>query len=290
MNFISGSIMKPKTLWKTALLALTGVLSCGVATMYAQSPAAGHPARLLIVSVTKGYRHESIPTAEKTLEELGRASGTYTVDYVRTDADMAQKMTVESLKNYDGVIFASTTGILPLPDKDGFLAWIKSGKAFIGVHAATDTFHSPDGSVDPYIDMIGGEFKQHGAQVKVECFNEDPQSPATKHIGKSFIVFDEIYQFKNFSRERVHTLLGMDKHPNDGQPGYYAVAWCKKYGDGKVFYTSLGHREDVWANPVYQQHVLGGIKWALGLEPGDATPQKPENWLPPAAAAPKSNP
>src|SRR5262249_21298356 len=94
--------------------------------------------RLLVVTVTKGFRHDSIPLAEKTLGELGEKSGSFTVDYVRNDQEMSEKMTPAALKNYDGVVFASTTGDLPLPDKAAFLEWIKSGKAFIGIHAATD--------------------------------------------------------------------------------------------------------------------------------------------------------
>jgi type 1 glutamine amidotransferase len=112
-------------------------------------------------------------------------------------------------------------------------------------------------------------------------------------------VFDEIYQFKNFDRTKVHGLLTLDKHPNDKTPGDYPISWCKQYGkklappppngatllmekdwyqkSGRVFYTSLGHREDVWdpswpdrKNPkevaeAYQAHIMGGIKWALGL-------------------------
>jgi uncharacterized protein len=239
----------------------------------AKARAEGAPKRLLVVTVTKGFRHSSIPLAEKVLAELGQKSGAYTVDYVRNDQDMAEKMTLAALQNYDGVVFESTTGILPLPDKAAFLEWIKSGKAFIGMHAATDTFHGKEGEIDPYIDMIGGEFKKHEAQVKVECLNQDPNHPATRQIGKSYVVFDEIYQMKNFFRDRVHGLLTLDKHPNSGEPGDYPIAWCKKYGKGNVFYTSLGHREDVWESPIYQKHILGGIQWALGLEPGDATPQ-----------------
>src|ERR1051325_7903840 len=68
------------------------------------------PKKLLVVTVTKGFRHSSIPTAEKILAEIGERSGVYTVDYVRTDEDMAQKMTLAALKNYDGVVFANTTG------------------------------------------------------------------------------------------------------------------------------------------------------------------------------------
>jgi type 1 glutamine amidotransferase len=256
--------------------ALAGWLAALIfaVTAFAPGPtlAASKPKRLLVVTVTKGFRHTSIPLAEKVLAQVGEKSGAYTVDYVRNDQDMAEKMTPEKLRNYDGVVFESTTGNLPLPDKAGFLNWIKSGGAFIGMHAATDTFHDTNG-IDPYIEMLGGEFKHHDAQVEVECLNQDPKHPATHMIGKSFGVKDEIYQMKNFFRDRVHGLLTLDKHPNTGQPGDYPIAWCKMYGKGRVFYTSLGHREDVWENPVYQQHILGGIKWALGLAPGNATPQ-----------------
>ena len=86
-----------------------------------------------------------------------------------------QKLSPESLKNYDGVVFASTTGDLPIPDPQGFLDWIKAGHAFIGIHAASDTFHHWPG----FIDMLGGEFDHHGPQVGVDCLNQDPQNPAT---------------------------------------------------------------------------------------------------------------
>jgi type 1 glutamine amidotransferase len=217
---------------------------------------------------------------------LAQKSGDFTVDYVRTDAEMAEKMTAAALKNYDGVIFANTTGVLPLPDKQAFLDWIKSGKAFIGMHSATDTFHGKDG-VDPYIEMIGAEFKEHHAQAEVDCINQDPKHPACKPLPPSWHLKDEIYILKNFDRSKVHGLLMLDKHPNDKTPGDYPIAWCKEYGQGRVFYTSLGHREDVWdpntpesfkrENPkevseLYQKHILGGIRWALGLEDGDAKP------------------
>src|SRR2546429_6182838 len=138
---------------------------CGIFAFV--SPGLAAPRKLLVVTVTKGFRHSSIPTAEKVLGQLAEKSGLFTVDYVRTDEDMAQKMTPAALKNYDGVIFANTTGDLPLPDKQGFLDWIKSGKAFMGMHSATDTFrgHTPP---DPYVEMIGGEFKEHHAQEKVD--------------------------------------------------------------------------------------------------------------------------
>src|SRR5580658_7545782 len=278
------------------------------------TPQASHagPKKLLVVTTTTGFRHSSIPTAEKILAQLAEESGEFTVDFIEqppgkpnlkknaTDEERAaydtaeaaweetlkaalQKLSPESLKNYDGVVFASTTGDLPLPDPQGFLDWIKAGHAFIGIHAATDTFHH----WPAYIDMLGGEFMHHGKQVSVDCLNQDPQNPATASLPKVWTISqEEIYQFKNYDPAKVHDLLIMDKHPENGAPGHYGVSWCKMYGTGRVFYTSLGHREDVWdTDPdmkgrknspeiakAYQAHVLGGIEWALGLKGAAVTP------------------
>ena len=197
------------------------------------------------------------------------------------------RLSPESLKNYDGVIFASTTGDLPLPDLQGLLAWIKAGHAFIGIHAASDTFHkSPE-----FIAMLGGEFEHHSKQLGVECLNEDPRHPATAHLGRTWtITQEEIYQFKSYDQSKVHDLLDLDKKPQEPfTPGHYPVSWCKPFGNGRVFYTSLGHREDiidtdpklkdrinsVEISKAYQQHILGGIEWALGLKnsvPSATTP------------------
>ena len=270
------------------------------------------PKKLLVVTTTTGFRHSSIPTAEKILAQLAKDSGEFTVEFVQqppghaetgfpvklkadaSEADKAafnaaedawneklkvalQKLSPESLKNYDGVMFVSTTGDLPIPDKQGFLNWVRAGHAFIGIHAAADTFHGWPG----YIDMLGGEFEHHGAQVSVDCINVDPANPATAHLPKVWTISqEEIYQFKNYDPAKVHDLLILEKHPETGEPGHYGVCWCKDYGAGKVFYTSLGHREDIWdADPdlkdrknsveiskAYQQHILGGIEWALGLK------------------------
>jgi len=265
------------------------------------------PKKLLVVTTTSGFRHSSIPTLEKVLSQLAQSSGEFTVDFVQqppkkpanlkkdaTDADKTafktaedawedtlkislQKLSPDNLKNYDGVVFASTTGDLPIPDKQGFLDWIKAGHAFIGIHAATDTFHHWPG----YIDMLGGEFDHHGKQVSVDCINVDQSNPATANLPKVWTIsLEEIYQFKNYDTNKVHDLLVMDKDPQTGAPGHYAVSWCKDYGAGKVFYTSLGHREDIIdtdpglkdrKNSVeiakaYQAHVLGGIEWTLGLK------------------------
>jgi len=286
-----------------AAVASTALLT-GCTTSAAQNKS---PKQVLVVTTTMGFRHSSIPTAEKVIGELAQKSGAFTVEYARVEIEapefkgadgkpdrkkygpavkavLDEKMSAAALKKYDAVVFANTTGDLPLPDPQAFLDWIKSGKGFVGAHSATDTFPG----FPPYIEMIGGQFQSHGAQVSVDAINQDPACAACRHLPASWTVFDEIYLMKNFDPSKVRGLLSLDKHPNNKTPGDYPIAWIKEYGQGRVFYTSLGHREDVWEpnspaqkggykNPAetalaYQQHLLGGIKWALGLEPGDAKP------------------
>ncbi|MCX6926990.1 MAG: ThuA domain-containing protein, partial [Verrucomicrobia bacterium] len=139
------------------------------------APAQAAPKRVLVVTITKGFRHSSIPTAEKVLAELAKESSAFTVEYARVEpndpqfkgdngkrddakvdaaikAVLAEKMSADVLKQYDAIIFANTTGDLPLPDNQAFLDWIKTGKGFVGMHSATDTFPGFPG----YTEMIGG--------------------------------------------------------------------------------------------------------------------------------------
>jgi len=266
--------------------------------------------KLLVLETTTGFRHTTITLIGKTLAQLGNDTQEFTLDFVHqppnkpqalsktaTDEEKAafteaeakweitlkealQKFSPESLKNYDGVVFVSTSGDLPLPDPQGFLDWIKAGHAFIGIHAASDTFHH----WPAFVEMLGAEFDHHGPQVPIECINADPQHPSTKHLGKTWtITQEEVYQFKNYDPAKVHDLLWLDKSPDPlprQVPGHFGVAWCKNYGAGKVFFTSLGHREDIIStdpnvkdrlnsvetSKAYQQHLLGGVEWALGIK------------------------
>lgn len=294
--------------------------------------AADTPKKLLVVTVTAGFRHSSIETAEKVLAALADSDKSFTVDFVHqpegtpkdpgrppeqqpkeTDdafkqrtaaysealakfneakkgwddklkAHLATTLTPEILKQYDGYIFANTTGELPMPDRDALINEVESGKAFIAMHAGGDTFHR----FPRYIEMIGGEFDGHPWHEMVTMKVEDPQHPASAAWGKKekFDIADEIYQYKNYSRAGKQVLISLDasneetrarKKEQDGtektffQRGKrddrdYAVSWTRQQGQGKVFYTSLGHREEVWENPKYQAHILAGIKWALGVE------------------------
>lgn len=232
--------------------------------------------KLLVVTHTTGFRHEEgIAAGEKTLQEMAERTGIFTVEFCRNADDVKKMLTPVYLNanRFDGVVFNNTTGDLGIPDLKAFLNWIKGGKAFIGMHAATDTYR---GNAD-YLELIGDEFLTHGQQCAVVPLVQDPKHPATEKWPAGTEIFDEIYIFKHNDRSKVRVLLYLDRFPNDGrpeagQPGDCLLAWCKMYGKGKVFYTAFGHRADVWEKEVFRQHLLGGIRWALGLAKGDATP------------------
>ena len=245
--------------------------------------------KLLVVTHTTGFRHSSIPTAEKVLAKVGEESGAYTVEYCRNGDDVKKMLTPEWLNanKIDGVFFANTTGNLGIPDLNAFTDWIATGKGFMGAHSAGDTYHPRDaGGNTAYIDLVACEFKTHGAQAEAECHVEDKKHPAVAHLAPVYTVKDEIYHYLVNHRPKVHVLLALKKQPNDnvkgpngedmnGKPTDMLIAWNKMHGKGKVFYTALGHREDVWESEPFQKHILGGIKWSLGLARGNAKPQGP---------------
>jgi len=297
------------------LCLVSNVLVAGAASA-ADAP---KPARLLVVTVTTGFRHASIATAEGVLEELGRSSGLFHVDFLRmppgrpaapkapkrgkdtTDEAWQQEQAAfkaaqeqfkkddapwqatlheqfakafapESLTLFDGVIFASTTGELPIPDLDAFLAWIRSGKAFIGFHAATDTLKSSDA----YCEMVGGYFAGHPWNAGGEhgFVVHDPGHPVVKMFPERFRWKDEIYQYDpRFKPENLRVLLSLDMAASSPkEPWHVPVAWVRDYGQGRVFATNFGHNEATWNDPMFKKHMEQGIAWALGRVAAVATP------------------
>ncbi len=324
---------------RTLILAL----ACFAGVSYA-----AEKKRVIVCTVTTGFRHSSIAEAEKTLAKLATESGAFEiVDFARqpdvqvpkkpnkpgapkadaddkakakfegdmkkyeeelakwtpemeakmkaaqADATVAMKASLAKLdpanlvaKKIDGVIFANTTGDLPLPDREGFIKWIEAGHAFMAMHSASDTFHGFPG----YLQMLQGEFGGHGKQVPADLIAGDTAHPANGGIGAKWdVALEEIYEMKAGAHDRakVRALWFLRHHPQDvAKVGYAAVSWCRMAEKGHVFYTSLGHREDLWSadealkdrkNSVevskqFQAHILGGIKWALGLEKGEVTP------------------
>lgn len=254
--------------------SLRATLLAGFAAAACLAPASPGAKRVLVVTETTGYRHASIPVAVETLQRLGDSTGLWTiVARAETPEEVARWISADGLRRVDLVAFVSTTGDLSVTPagRTAFYNWLAAGGAFVGIHSATDTWHDDT----TYLDMIGAEFVTHGPQVRVMLHVQDPAHPATAGLPDSFPVFDEIYEFRRWDRARAHVLLSLHAHPQTGAPGDYPLAWTRRYGTGRVFYVALGHREDVYALPWYRSFLAGGMRWALGLAPGDDTPGNP---------------
>jgi type 1 glutamine amidotransferase len=255
--------MSCQSLCVLALLLFTVIAGCGMRN--ATAPDLQRTSRrLLYLTQSAGFQHEVLPFSEQVMQDLAGRSQAFEV----TVSHDASAITGDSLRQYDAVMFY-TTGELPMTDgqKTAFLDWIRSGKGFVGVHSATDTFYKwPE-----YGDMIGAYFDDHPWHQQVVIRVEESNHPATRSLPKSFTLNEEIYQFRNWSRDRVHVLLSLDPSSVDlTNPKVkrtdkdFALAWWKAYGTGRVFYTALGHERGVWQDERFQQHLLGGIRWAMG--------------------------
>lgn len=236
--------------------------------------------KILFFSPSYGFRHSVVtrPTtgelshAEKVLKEMAGKAG-YELHVSQDFNDLSND---NQYKQYDAIIFY-TTGTPPI-NRKALMKYIREGGALVGIHTATDTFHSDGGcgkAWPEYVSMIGGSFKTHGSQQEVVFKIEDPSHPAAAVVPAGWRIKDEIYLFNNYSRDNVKVLLSVDteklsdevlKELQMKRGGDYPVSWVREEGDGRVFYTSLGHREDVWTNPVWQKHVLAGLDWAMGAK------------------------
>ena len=238
--------------------------------------------QLLAIGEEKGYRHEAVSHALATIERLGRETGLWDTT-IRTDTETLTKKKLEynakNLNDFDAVLFY-TGGDLEMDSqqKADFLSFIgDDGKGFVGVHSATITFTSwPE-----YGEMIGGYFDEHPwGTFDAPILVEDPTFPGMQQWPHSFVLRDEIYQMKDYSRDKVRVLMRLDTskldlknakvHRHDGD---FAVTWAKTYGKGRVFYSTLGHVPENWDDPRLQTMYTEAIKWALGLTEADATPR-----------------
>ncbi len=255
--------------------------------------------RILFFTKSSGFEHPVITQtngqpshAEKILAELGAKHG-----FEVTTTKDGGLITAGNLAKYDAVFF-QTTGDLCTPGNDKhppiskqgkteLLEWIRLGHGFLGAHNATDTYHTePDDgpdranryqnhgeAADPYVKMIGAEFIKHGPQQTSKLRVIDPKFPGFNGV-KDFDLHEEWYSLKDFQKN-LHVLLVQETAGMKG-PEYarapYPATWARSHGRGRVFYTSMGHREDVWSNPIFQQILLGGLAWAVGNLKADVTP------------------
>jgi len=159
-----------------------------------------------------------------------------------------------------------TSGELPISEENrqALFDWIHEGGAFVGIHSATATYKQ----YPPYQEMIGALFKNHPWNEEVRVTVEDPSHPAVAHFGESFLVTEEVYVFPELRRHPVRVLLSLDTSSVDvtkgtREDGDYALAWCRDWGCGRVFYTALGHHNELWADAPFLRHVIEGIRWAI---------------------------
>jgi type 1 glutamine amidotransferase len=232
---------------------------CGTAAMW---PFAAHAQqrRLLYLTHSAGYRHEAIPVSRAILSRIGQSSGLFDV----TATEDVSQLSAENLARYGAVMFY-TTGELPMSaaQKAALLDFVRSGHGFVGVHSATDTFYEwPD-----YGALIGGYFDGHPWHQSVRI--EVTADALVSFLGRSFEIKDEIYQIRDFDEQGSRVLLRLDEKSvdvsRDGvrQRSYgWPLAWIRSYGQGRVFYTALGHEEAVWRDERYQRLLLNAIRWS----------------------------
>jgi uncharacterized protein len=244
----------------------------------------------------KIYQHDAVSHALATIERLGHESGLWDT-YIRTDIQLLTKHPIQfaevtavpdanqksenylTLNDFDAIVFYGI-GELELTDqqKADVLSFVKEdGKGFVGIHTAVTAFYNwPE-----YGEMIGGYFDDHPWVIfDAPVIVEDPKFPAMKGFAKTFTARDEIYQVKNFSRDRVRVLARLDASKLDlNNPRVhrtdkdFAVAWAREYGKGRVFYSTFGHTEESWDSRPMQTMWLEAIKWAMGMTNADVTPR-----------------
>lgn len=215
------------------------------------------PIRVLMLTATAGFRHDSIATARQVLTNLGTSSGTFSV----TATDDLAAISDANLAAYQVLFFALTSGELAFSDgqKAAILSFVSQGGGFIGVHSATDTLYSwPEYGV-----LIGAYFREHPWTQQGTVIVEDRTHPATSAIGERFVIEEEFYTFRDNPRPRATVLLRLDA-ASVGASGDYPLAWTHSYGRGRVYYNALGHFASTWNNPVFQQQIVGAIRWSGG--------------------------
>lgn len=256
------------------------------------------PRTVLVYSKTLGFRHASIPTGAKAMQLLGERTRTFTAVHSE-DPVMFDR---EHLDEFDAVLMLNTTGDCLAPRRGELSAeeaatlaqreenlhdFVAGGKGLAGIHSATDTFYN----WKAYGDMIGGWFTGHPWHMLVPIKVDSPGHPLTTmfNADRGFEVTDEIYQFaprkksasydgyQPYSRDKLRILLSLDQVKFDVSKGRradedYAVSWVREYEKGRVFYCSLGHRDEIYWNATVLKHYLAGIQFALGDLPADATP------------------
>ena len=223
---------------------------------------AGKPKpKVLLFSKTAGYHHASITAGIDAIKKIGEENG-FSVD-ATTDSAL---FTAKNLKQYTAVIFLSTTGkLFDTLQKQALTSYVEKGGGIIGIHAATDAEYGWPW----YGKMMGAYFESHPKQQQAKLVVVDDSHPSTKGLPKEWTRFDEWYNFKNIN-PAVHVLMKLDESSYQGGKNgdNHPVAWWQNVGRGRVFYTALGHTDESYKEPLFLQHITGGILAVLHRNKG----------------------
>jgi len=231
-------------------------------------PDADVPAlRILVFSKTAGFRHESIPAGVAALRAMGAADS---FDVVATED--AAVFTDSGLGGFDAVVFLSTTGdVLDEPQQAAFQRYIARGAGYVGIHAAADTEYDWPW----YGQLVGAYFASHPTVQQATVVVTDRAHPSTSMLPQRWTRTDEWYNYKASPRDDVHVLALLDERSYEGgaMGGEHPIAWCHQYDGGRAWYTGGGHTNASWSEPLFLEHVRGGILWAAGAITGQHGPR-----------------
>ena len=236
---------------KKFVLLLMSVLCLGLFSFLAKPKP-----KLLVFTKTAGYHHGSIPKGVEAIRKIGIEKG-FDID---TTAD-ASLFTTKNLKHYAALVFLSTTGnLFDTLQKTALQQYVEKGGGIIGIHAATDCEYKWPW----WGQTIGAYFESHPRQQKATLNIVDAQHPSTKELPTKWERFDEWYNFKNINPD-LHTLITIDESSYQGgkNGNVHPVAWWQNVGKGRVFYTALGHTNESYSEPLFLQHLTGGIQFVL---------------------------
>lgn len=256
-------------LLKASIVLVTCIFSMGCKqnasvgtneTSTASSPAAEASGGVLVFSKTSGYYHESIPDGIAAIQKLGSENG-FAVDTTKD----ASKFAESNLKRYKAIIFLSTTqDVLNSEQEKAMENYIKGGGGFVGVHAAADTEYEWPW----YNKLVGAYFKSHpnNPNVRKAVINvTDKSHPSTKELPEKWERSDEWYNYKNINPE-LKVLARLDETSYEGGENgdNHPIIWYHEYDGGRAFYTGGGHTKESFQDPVFMEHLLGGIQYAMG--------------------------
>lgn len=244
------------------ILSMVFLMGCSDAADQQEAELESDTKNVLVFSKTGGWRHDSIETAQEALRGVGEAED---INFLFSeDADMFEE---EFLTNFDAVIFLMTSqDVFEDHHRQAFKSYIRGGGGFVGVHSASDTEHDW-----PWFGaLVGAYFEDHPNHPNVrEAVVEvvDANHPATKMLPARWERADEWYNFYNLSDE-INVLLKMDtdSYEGSGHPGNHPIAWYHEYDGGRSFYTALGHTHESYSEPLFMEHLIGGLRYAMGTE------------------------